>query len=131
MIRSFLGLLGLLTALFPERIIEVYETVAIENPEECDVQPGIRPGIRAEGALVTLASLTDGRAYAWMMNLTGAFGAVVLAFPHLYRDIDTALVYDDPDAVEWNDRFTDGVRTLGLVYVLMAVKAYKNRLASR
>jgi len=34
MLRQFLGALGVLTALVPDRIIDVFEAIAVENPEE-------------------------------------------------------------------------------------------------
>lgn len=130
MIRTFIGLLGVLTTLVPDRMLDVFEAVAIENPGECTPRPWIGSAIRAEGVLVTVASLLGGRAYAWMMNLTGAFGAVVLLVPQLYREFAKALVYENPEAVEWNEQFTDGVRIIGVVYVLLAVRAFKKRRAN-
>lgn len=125
MMCSFIGLLGILTILFPEDMIEIFEGVAIENSDENTIKPWISSGIRAEGIIVTAASLIGGRAYVWMMNLTGVFGAVVLLSPQLYRKLATALLYEDPNGVEWNDQFTTGVRIIGVVYILLAVKAFK------
>ncbi|WP_394740885.1 hypothetical protein [Natronococcus roseus] len=58
--------------------------------------------------VVTLASLTGGRAYARLMDLTGLFGAVVVLFPQLYRRFVLGFLYEHPEEVEWNPRFTDG-----------------------
>lgn len=130
MMRPFIGLLGILAALFPDRVIDVFEAVAMENPTESTIKSWIPSGIRIEGILVTVASLIDGRAYAWMMNLTGVFGGIVLLDPQLYSKFATVLLYEDPDDVFWNDQFTTGVRIIGIVYVLLAVKAFKNRRAN-
>lgn len=127
MARTFVGLLGILTALFPDKVIDVFEDVAVANPDECTIKPLIRSGIRAEGVVVTAASLIGGRTYARMMNLTGLFGVVVLLFPRLYREFATTLLYEEPDGVEWNDRFTDGMRLIGAVCVLLAVGAFRCR----
>lgn len=125
--RRLIGLIGLLTALVPDRIIGVFEDVAIENPSECQANPWLRSGIRIEGIVITLASLLGGRAYAWMMNLTGFFGAIVLLFPQLYREFASALVYENSDAVEWNAQFTTGVRLIGALYVIMAIISFRKR----
>ncbi|WP_306060990.1 hypothetical protein [Natronococcus wangiae] len=125
--QKIIGLLGVLTALFPGEMIDFYEGVAIENADECTTKPRIRSGIRAEGGLITVACLTGGRAYGWMMNLTGIFGVVVLLFPQVYRKFVTALLYEEPEKVKWNDQFTDWIRVLGVVYVLLAVWEWKNR----
>lgn len=130
MLRAVVGLLGLLTALFPDRIIDIFEAVAIENPDESATESWVRSAIRAEGIGVTLASLTGGRAYHRMMDLTGTFGAVVLLFPRLYRRFALTLLYEHPDEVEWNHRFTDCVRIIGAFYVLFAVRAFLKRRAS-
>lgn len=127
MIRPFIGLLGIVTALFPDGIIDVFEAVAIENPEESPIKPWISSGIRGEGLIVTLASLSGGRAYAWMMNLTGIVGAFVLLFPQGYRTFAATLLYQQPGEVEWNDQFAAGVRIIGVMYVLMAVWEYQKR----
>jgi hypothetical protein len=130
MIRPVIAFLGGLAALLPDRMIDIFETVAIENPDECAIKPWIDAGIRTEGVLVIAASLIGGRAYAWMMNLTGAFGAVVVVSPQLYRRFATTLLYENPDSVEWNDRATTGVRIIEVVYVLLALKALTKRLAA-
>lgn len=120
MIRALIGLLGVLTTVFPNRIIGVFEAAAIENPSECTHNPWIDSAIRIEGLVVTVASLTGRQLYAWMMSLTGVFGAVILLFPEAYRDFATTLLYEHPDEVEWNDQFTNRLRIIGIVYILLA-----------
>ncbi|WP_331232627.1 hypothetical protein [Natronorarus salvus] len=121
MTRLIVGGLGVLSALFPYRTIELFETLAIDNPDECSTRPWLGTGIRAEGVVITVASLVGGRAFAGMMTLTGAFGALVLLFPDIYRRIASTLVYEHPRDVEWNEGFTPGVRVIGLGYVFLAV----------
>jgi hypothetical protein len=43
---------------------------------------------------MAVLSLFDGRVYAWLINLTGVFGAIVFLFPNLYRGFATASLYD-------------------------------------
>ncbi|WP_435100654.1 hypothetical protein [Halorubrum sp. N11] len=126
MLRQFLGVLGVLTTLVPDRIVDVFEAIAVENPEENTVHSWFSPLIRAEGIVITLAALRGGRHYAWLMNVTGIFGAVLLFIPRLYEHIAGPLVYEDSDSVEWNEHLTDGVRVIGAVYVLIAL-LYRRR----
>jgi len=121
MIRQFLGALGILTALVPDRIVDVFEAIAVENPEENTVHSWFGPLIRAEGVVITLAALRDGRLYAWLLNVTGIFGAVLFFIPRLYKQMAGPLVYEDPASVEWNEHLTDGIRVIGVVYVLLAL----------
>ena len=127
MLRAFIGVLGAITALVPDKIVALFETLAMANPGEGTLRAWINPTIRSEGILVAMISLLGGRPYAWMMNLTGAFGAVVLVFPGLYRKFATTFLYERPDSIEWNEQFTTGVRIIGAVYVFLAAKTYRNR----
>ncbi|MDB2239496.1 hypothetical protein [Halorubrum ezzemoulense] len=127
MLRQFLGALGVLTALIPDRIVDVFEAIAVENPEENTVHSWFSPLIRVEGVVITLAALRDGRLYAWLMNVTGIFGAVLLFVPRLYEQIAGVLVYENPESVEWNEHLTDGVRVIGAVYVLLALLDRRRR----
>lgn len=127
MIRPMVGLLGIVTALVPDRILEAYETFAIENPDEQSLRSGVSRGIRGEGAVVTVLSLLGGRGFAWMMNVTGAFGAFVLLFPERYQRLAARLLYENPEDVKWNDRFADGVRVIGVLYVFLALREFQKR----
>ena len=50
--------------------------------------------------MLTLATLCDGRLYAWLLKVTGIVGAVLLFIPGLYEQIVGPLVYEDPKSVE-------------------------------
>ena len=127
MLRQFLGALGILTALVPDRIVNVFEAIAVENPEENTVHSWFGTLIRVEGVVITLAALRDGRLYAWLMNVTRIVRAVLLFVPRLYEQMAGPLVYEDPESVEWNDHLTDGVRVIGAVYVLLALLIRRRR----
>lgn len=127
MTRTFVGLLGVLAALFPNGMIDVFEGLAVENRDECTRTPWISSGIRAEGLVVIAASLIGGRPYARLTDLTGLFGAVVLLFPRLYRGVAGALLYENPDVVEWDNRLDERVRLIGALYVLLAIRAFGRR----
>jgi len=127
MLRILIGALGAITALAPDDIVALFEKLAITNPSEGTLRAGVNPAIRSEGVLIAAISIFGSRSYAWMMNLTGAFGAVVLVFPDLYRKFASTLLYENPDSIEWNERFTTGVRIIGAVYVFLAAKTYRDR----
>lgn len=127
MIRAIVGVLGGLTAVVPDRIVDFFERVAVANPDELEPRSGLRLTIRAEGVFVVAIALTGGRAYAWTMYVTGAFGSLLLAFPRLYREIASRFVYGDPDAIEWNAGFDRVLRLVGALYVLFGLRAVRRR----
>ena len=130
MLRTFTAVLGVLVALFPDKAVDGFEAGFIENPGECRRKPLGRLGIRAEGIVVLAASLAGGRAYAWLMDVTGIAGSILLVVPRAYRTVANAMLYEEPDRVEWNERFAAVVRLIGLVYVLLAVRAFRTRRAN-
>ncbi|AAV44606.1 unknown (plasmid) [Haloarcula marismortui ATCC 43049] len=127
MIRTLVGVLGALSALFPDKIVSLFEKLAIANRSGGTVRGWVRPAIRSEGVLIAAISLLNGRAYAWLMNLTGVFGAIVFLFPDLYRRFATTFLYERPESVEWNERFRSGIRAIGALYVFLAAKTYLER----
>jgi|AntRauMinimDraft_4_1070384.scaffolds.fasta_scaffold04962_2 hypothetical protein len=127
MIRTIIGVLGGLTALVPDRIVDTFERVAVENADEVEPRSKLLPTLRAEGVFIVAIALIGGRAYAWTMYVTGAFGAVLLTAPRLYRAIAARFVFDDPDAVEWNDGFDRVLRLVGALYVLLGLRELRRR----
>lgn len=131
MFRAVVGILGVVTTLFPERIIDVFEGVAIDNPGESVTKPWTGAWIRAEGIVVTIVSLVGGRAFHRMTDLMGVFGVIVLTFPRLYHRFASAFLYENPDEIDWNSRFTSSVRIIGALYVLLAIRAFTKRRDNR
>ena len=127
MLRTLLGILGAVTALFPDRIIALFERLAIDNSGDPTLRAWVTPAIRSEGILVAVISLLGGRWFARLMNLTGAFGAVILVVPDLYRKFALSLLYEESDSVEWNEQFHTVVRFIGALYVYLAAKTYRDR----
>ncbi|MGQ3328063.1 hypothetical protein [Halorubrum sp. FL23] len=125
MLRAIIGLLGGLTALAPDRIVAAFERLAVDNPDEVEPRPGIAAALRAEGAAIVAISLIGGRAYAWTMYVTGAFGALLLAVPRAYREIAVRVLYDDPDAVAWSGGFDSVLRLVGALYLLVGIREFR------
>jgi hypothetical protein len=127
--RLAFGALGTALALFPRHAVDLYERVAFENPEECSGSRWLLPVVRAEGVAFALCGLAGGRAYAWLLNLTGVAGAAALLSPRRYLEFGTGLVYERPERLTVADRFVAVVRALGVLYVFVAVRAYRKRRA--
>ena len=127
MARLAFGPLGVVMALFPDAVLEAFEDVALENPEECTANPYIVPAIRAEGAVYALASVVGGRTYRWLLGIGGVAGVVVALFPDRYLEFGAELAYENPEDVAWNDDFVTAVRVLGVVLVLLALNAARPR----
>ncbi|WP_224333382.1 hypothetical protein [Haloprofundus halobius] len=125
--RAIIGLLGLTLALFPERVREIYERLALDNPDDCVAKASFHPAIRTEGLLFVATSLLGGSAYAWQTNALGATGVVALLFPKRSLDFSAALTYEHPEAVEWRDGLVTAVRGFGILYVAVALSEAKKR----
>ncbi|WP_280585191.1 hypothetical protein [Halorubrum sp. Boch-26] len=122
MLRAIIGVLGGLTALVPDRIVDAFERVAVANPDEVEARSGLLPTLRAEGVFIVAIALAGGRVYAWTVYVAGAFGSVLLAFPRLYRAVAARFVYDDPKAVEWKAGVDRVLRFVGALYVLWGLR---------
>ena len=127
MARLAFGPLGVVMALFPDAVLEAFEDVALENPEECTAKPYLVPAVRVEGVVYALASVVGGRAYRWLLGIGGVAGVVVALFPDRYLAFGAELAYENPEDVEWSDDFVTAVRVLGVVLVLLALSAVRSR----
>ncbi|GAA0506517.1 hypothetical protein SAMN04488066_101187 [Halorubrum aquaticum] len=130
MIRAILGFVGALTALFPDRMVDAFETVAIEE-DGADTRPWVGSAVRAEGVLAVAVALLGGRTYAWLLNLTGVFGVVVFAFPEAYREFAARFLYERSEEVRWADRSTRILKAIGVAYALAALREFRRRRRAR
>ena len=127
MSRIAFGLLGIVMALVPQRVLDLYERLALEEPEAGTAKSWVVPMIRAEGIVYAMGSLIGGRAYGWLLNLAGPFGALAMMFPRRYLEYAAEIIYEDAGELTWNERFVTAVRVLGAVSVLLAVTAFRDR----
>ncbi|WIV68370.1 hypothetical protein [Natrialbaceae archaeon AArc-T1-2] len=127
MSRIAFGLLGSLIALFPADVLEAFERATLENPEESRPKSWLVSGIRAEGIGYVLVGVVGGKSYAWLMNLIGIVGVVVTLFPKRYLEVGGRLAYENSEDLEWREGFVTATRGIGVLCVLLALRAAKNR----
>lgn len=125
MIRALLGLVGIVLALVPGRIIGLYEILAIENPDQCPPKGWVDPAIRAEGIGLAILALSGGRAYTTFMKFVGAVGVVAFFFPKQYAAFGFGIAWKQSDSIEWKSGFFQGMRVMGAFSVLLAHRALK------
>ena len=125
MSRLLLGLVGLLVAMIPDRTLQMYELLAMENPDACTAKWWVVPGIRAEGAAITVLSLVGGKGYTAYMALVGVTGVFAVVSPQKYAETGFGLAYDDIEDVEWSEGFLTAVRVLGAIGIILALRALR------
>ena len=127
MIRPLLGLGGIVLALAPARVIEVYEHLAMENPDESTPKGWVAPAIRAEGVFLAILALTGGRAYAAVLKFVGAVGVAAFVCPRQYAEFGFGMAWDRSDSIEWKSGFFGVVRVLGVFSVFLAYLALRGQ----
>ena len=127
MARTLLAGLGILMALFPERVTDRYQRLAFENPEAAVGKGWLNSAVRAEGLVIALVSLVGGRGYGWLLNLMGIAGGIVLLFPKRYLDWGASVAYRNPEEIEWTGWVPTVARGLGVLYVVGSLREYKRR----
>ena len=77
--------------------------------------------------MFALVGLAGGRAYDWLMDVTGSAGALALCFPRQYLETGASLAYEDSDALEWRKGFVTAARVLGAAFLALSIRAYLER----
>ena len=125
--RTLLTVLGIVMALFPDRVTDWYQRIAFEDPEAAVGKEWLPAAVRAEGLVVGLLALVGGRGYAWLLNLMGLAGGIVVLFPKEYLDWGARVAYRNPEEIEWVDWFPTVARGLGVLYVVGSLREYRRR----
>ena len=121
MLKGLLLLFGIVELLFPRRVIDVAERIAMENPKALELHDWTVPVARLE-ALVYLAFVLRGdTSTSWFRRLFGLFGAFAFLFPRTCMGFGTRLAYRNSDECEWKPWVEPATRVVGLFYVLVAV----------
>lgn len=127
MARRVFGLLGIVMALFPSQLRELYEGVAFANPSEVTAKPSFTSAIRAEGLVFVFISLVGGRAYRTLMCLLALAGAVALFVPKQTLRFNMNYSYERPETIEWNDGLVTVIRCFGMLYLVIAFNELTKR----
>lgn len=126
MLRGLLAALAVVELLVPDRFIEFWEPVALENPEECSLRSWVIPVARLEGLLV-LAALVRPEAFSGALrSALGWYGLMAALSPRGYLEYWTPLVYDDAESCEWKPWVVPATRAIGVLYVLLALFGWRS-----
>lgn len=121
------GLLGIVIALFPGHIRELYERFAFRNPDEVQAKPSFCPAIRAEGLIFVFVSVVGGRVYNASMYVLGLAGTIALFIPEQALRFSMNHTYEQPETIEWNERLIPIIRCFGALYLFLAFNALNDR----
>ena len=121
MIKGLFAAIALIELFAPERIIERGEQVALQNPEECSLQPWVSLVARLEGLLFLLALARPKPFSGPLRSAVGWNGLLMALSPAGYLDYWTDIVYEDADRCEWRPWVVPLTRALGVFYVLIAL----------
>ncbi|SIR63969.1 hypothetical protein SAMN05421858_3062 [Haladaptatus litoreus] len=64
MLRLLLSTIGFTELLLPNTLIDRAEQLALDNPDDCELQSWIIPGARIEGLLIVISMWRSDRSYA-------------------------------------------------------------------
>jgi hypothetical protein len=127
MMRTLLGLGGILVALIPGRVIELYENLAIENPDECPPKGWVASAIQVEGIGLAILSLLGGKGFSTFMKVGMAAGTMAVFFPRQYAAFGFGVAWKQPDSIEWKSGFFPALRVMGAFSVLFSYCALKEQ----
>ena len=121
MLRKFLTTICAVEVLTPEALINTAEQIALENPDECELQSWVLPGARFEGAAFLILMWRSNASYSSFKKFLGGIGLLALLFPRSYVEYGARLAYRDASTCEWKPWVYTGTRLVGLLYVLVAL----------
>ena len=121
MLRKLLTTICTVEVLAPETLIDSAEKIALENPEECELQSWVLPGARFEGVAFLLMMWRSDASYSSFKKFLGVIGLLALLFPRSYVEYGARLAYRDASTCEWKPWVYTGTRLVGLLYVLVAL----------
>lgn len=127
MTRILLAALGVVMALFPDRVLSGYERIAFEAPEKATTRSWIPGAIRAEGLAFALPGAVGGAAHAWLLRIIGVVGAFAAVAPRQYLALGGRVAYERATELQWRAGFVTVTRGLGVLCVALAIRAGRER----
>lgn len=125
--RGLLAAVALVELLYPERLIESGERLALDNPEECSLRSWVVLVARLEALLFLVALACPNTFSGPLRSALGWNGLLAALSPAGYLKYWTALVYEDADRCEWKPWVVPATRTIGVLYVLIALFARNSK----
>ncbi|WP_129115954.1 hypothetical protein [Halegenticoccus tardaugens] len=122
MLRKALTMVAIVETLSPERLIEIAERLALDNPADCELQPWVVPGARFEGLLFLVLMWRSDTSYSTFKKFLGVIGLLALLHPRTYVDYGAELAYVDAANCEWKQWVYPGTRLVGVLYVIIALR---------
>lgn len=86
---------------FLDRLVDYAERLALENPEECELEPWITTLARLWGLAFLLFALRGGASLATLRSVLGLNGLLAVPSPDGFLDYWTGIVYEDHEPCEW------------------------------
>ena len=126
MLREILTMIGVVELLTPEAFVDTAEQIALDNPDECELQSWVITGARVEGLLFLLLMWRSDVSYSRFKKFLGIIGILALVFPRAYVDYGAELAYTDANNCNWKPWVYHGTRLVGLLYVLIAINELRN-----
>lgn len=80
---------------------------------------------RRKGCLWRFSVWRGGRAYALVMKFIGAIGVIQFLSPEKYLEFGANMAYEQPDTYEWKKGVLPAIRIIGVICILLAVRALK------
>lgn len=127
MLKTLLAALGFVELLVPERFIEFWERLALDNPAECSLRPWVIPVARLEGLVFLAALARPGTFSGAIRSALGWHGLLAALSPEGYLDYWTPLVYEDAEGCAWRSWVVPLTRAVGVCYVLVALFGWRSK----
>ena len=130
MLRKLLTTVCTIEVLAPEPLITITERLALDNPEDCDLQSWVTPGARLEGLVILGMMWRSEESYSAFKKFLGVIGLLALLYPRTYVDYGAKVAYTPESTPEWKPWVYTGTRLVGLLYVLMSLNELRSDLSA-
>lgn len=101
MFRRFLAFIGLIEVLYPEKLIDTFERIALDNLDECELKSWAGFCTRLEGVIYLFLAWRGETSYSAFKVVPSGIGLLALVYPRRFIDISAAVGYADAEAFEW------------------------------
>lgn len=122
-IRPLLVCFGVLEIVVPERIVDLGERVALENPGAGELRRSTLPIARLEGVAFLRLVLRDDRPPAGVARLFGLLGIPAALAPRRFAGFGLWMAYENADELRVKPWVVRAIRALGASYLALALFA--------